>query len=86
MYLWDFHDVDNLSEFLVNSGKEISIASIEFVLAPELGSVERRNWLVHLHYVRGEFDECLKLTKDLLSETRGMCEYANYVQVQKIPF
>ncbi|KAF2364093.1 Tetratricopeptide repeat [Trinorchestia longiramus] len=48
--------------------------------APELGSVERRNWLVHLHYVRGEYDECLKLTKELLAETRGMCEYANYVQ------
>ncbi|KAA0192276.1 hypothetical protein HAZT_HAZT010886 [Hyalella azteca] len=48
--------------------------------APELGSVDRRNWLVHLHYVRCEYDDCLRLTKELLAETRGMCEYANYVQ------
>ena len=24
--------------------------------APELPSLERRNWLIHLHYVRKEFD------------------------------
>ena len=26
------------------------------VLAPELPSLERRNWLIHLHYVRKEFE------------------------------
>ncbi|XP_045128837.1 Bardet-Biedl syndrome 4 protein-like isoform X2 [Portunus trituberculatus] len=48
--------------------------------APELQTVERRNWLIHLHYVRKEFDVCKQLIREQLEETRGMCEYANYVQ------
>ncbi|KAK3872538.1 hypothetical protein Pcinc_022383 [Petrolisthes cinctipes] len=48
--------------------------------APELQTVERRNWLIHLHYVRREFDMCKQLIREQLEETRGMCEYANYVQ------
>ncbi|XP_042211693.1 Bardet-Biedl syndrome 4 protein-like [Homarus americanus] len=48
--------------------------------APELQTVERRNWLIHLHYVRKEFDLCKQLIREQLEETRGMCEYANYVQ------
>lgn len=48
--------------------------------APELQTVERRNWLIHLHYVRKEFDHCKQLIREQLEETRGMCEYANYVQ------
>ncbi|KAK8741087.1 hypothetical protein OTU49_002489 [Cherax quadricarinatus] len=48
--------------------------------APELQTVERRNWLIHLHYVRKEFDLCKHLIREQLEETRGMCEYANYVQ------
>ncbi|XP_076068138.1 Bardet-Biedl syndrome 4 isoform X2 [Oratosquilla oratoria] len=48
--------------------------------APELQTIERRNWLIHLHYVRKEFDTCKQLIKEQLEETRGMCEYANYVQ------
>ena len=30
------------------------------VLAPELPSLERRNWLIHLHYVRKEFEVMLQ--------------------------
>ena len=26
------------------------------LLAPELPALERRNWLIHLHYVRKEFE------------------------------
>ncbi|KAK7068109.1 Bardet-Biedl syndrome 4 protein, partial [Halocaridina rubra] len=48
--------------------------------APELQTVERRNWLIHVHYVRKEFDVCKHLIREQLEETRGMCEYANYVQ------
>ena len=33
------------------------------VLAPELPSLERRNWLIHLHYVRKEFE--VRLQKNL---------------------
>ncbi|KAG7174590.1 Bardet-Biedl syndrome 4-like, partial [Homarus americanus] len=52
--------------------------------APELQTVERRNWLIHLHYVRKEFDLCKQLIREQLEETRGMCEYANYVQNLKL--
>ena len=47
---------------------------------PELQNFERRNWLIHLHYVRKEFDKCKTLIREQLSETNGMCEYAVYVQ------
>ena len=49
-------------------------------IAPELPVFERRNWLIHLHYVRKEFDSCKSLIKEQLAETGGMCEYAVYVQ------
>uniref|UniRef100_A0ABM0MBG2 Bardet-Biedl syndrome 4 protein-like n=1 Tax=Saccoglossus kowalevskii TaxID=10224 RepID=A0ABM0MBG2_SACKO len=48
--------------------------------APELPIFERRNWLIHLHYVRKEFNTCKSLIKEQLEETQGMCEYAVYVQ------
>jgi Bardet-Biedl syndrome 4 protein len=49
-------------------------------LAPELPIQERQNWLIHLHYIRKEFDECRFLIKEQLAESRGVCEYAVYVQ------
>ena len=48
--------------------------------APELPTLERRNWLIHNHYVRKEFDTCKAIIRSQLEETHGMCEYANYVQ------
>ncbi|XP_076365084.1 Bardet-Biedl syndrome 4 isoform X1 [Tachypleus tridentatus] len=48
--------------------------------APEIPSLERRNWLIHLHYIRKEVDVCKVLIKEQLDETQGMCEYALYVQ------
>jgi len=51
-----------------------------FVAAPELSIHERRNWLIHLHYVRKEFDECKMAVKEQLAESHGICEYAVYVQ------
>ena len=50
------------------------------VSAPELPTLERRNWLIHLHYTRKEFDACKSIIRSQLDETRGMCEYANYIQ------
>ena len=43
-------------------------------------TLERRNWLIHLHYTRKEFDACKSIIRSQLDETRGMCEYANYIQ------
>lgn len=51
-----------------------------YFIAPELPIFERRNWLIHLHYVRKEFDVCKSIIKDQLAESGGMCEYAVYTQ------
>ena len=48
--------------------------------APELSIHEQRNWLIHLHYIRKEFDECKMVVKEQLAESQGICEYAVYVQ------
>eukprot|EP00758_Cryptobia_borreli_P003134 Tbor_TRINITY_DN3550_c0_g1::TRINITY_DN3550_c0_g1_i1::g.2861::m.2861/K16531/BBS4; Bardet-Biedl syndrome 4 protein len=37
---------------------------------------ERRNWLIHLLYVRHDFKECLAIIEEQLKESQGMCEYA----------
>lgn len=29
-----------------------------FFTAPELPIVERRNWLIHQHYIRKDYDSC----------------------------
>uniref|UniRef100_A0A673CXM3 Bardet-Biedl syndrome 4 n=1 Tax=Sphaeramia orbicularis TaxID=375764 RepID=A0A673CXM3_9TELE len=42
--------------------------------------VERRNWLIHQHYIRKDYDTCKMIIKEQLQETTGMCEYAIYVQ------
>ena len=42
---------------------------------------ERKNWLIHLLYVRQEFDECMKIIDGQLRESRGLCEYAIFVKV-----
>ncbi|EDV29784.1 uncharacterized protein TRIADDRAFT_18483 [Trichoplax adhaerens] len=51
-----------------------------FYIAPELSIFERRNWLIHMHYLKKEFDACKALIKEQLAETHGLCEYAIYVQ------
>lgn len=48
--------------------------------APEIPIFERKNWLIHLHYIRKEYESCKALIKEQLAETNGMCEYAVYVQ------
>ena len=41
---------------------------------------ERRNWLIHLLYVRQEYAECMSLVEEQLREAGGLCEYALYVK------
>uniref|UniRef100_A0A8D3CUJ0 BBSome complex member BBS4 n=1 Tax=Scophthalmus maximus TaxID=52904 RepID=A0A8D3CUJ0_SCOMX len=48
--------------------------------APELPIVERRNWLIHQHYILKDYETCKANIKEQLQETNGMCEYAIYVQ------
>ena len=54
--------------------------SLLFSTAPDIPIFERRNWLIHLHYVRKEYEQCKFLIKEQLGESGGMCEYAVYVQ------
>lgn len=60
--------------------KVIFIYLFNILAAPELPIFERRNWLIHLHYIRKEFETCKGLVKEQLEESNGMCEYAVYVQ------
>lgn len=41
---------------------------------------ERRNWLIHVLYVRQEYTDCLALIEEQLRECRGQCEYPLYVK------
>ncbi|KAF7237770.1 Bardet-Biedl syndrome 4 protein [Varanus komodoensis] len=47
---------------------------------PELPILEKRNWLIHLYYIRKDYDLCKIAIKEQLQETQGLCEYAIYVQ------
>jgi len=41
---------------------------------------DKRNWLIHLLYVRQDFTECLNVIEDQLRACKGACEYAIYVK------
>lgn len=45
----------------------------------DLPVIERRNWLIHQHYVRNEFGVAKKIIEEQLQETNGECEFALYV-------
>lgn len=36
----------------------------------------KRNYLIHLLYVRKEFDECLRLIEDTLAQVNEVCAHA----------
>ncbi|XP_012867507.1 PREDICTED: Bardet-Biedl syndrome 4 protein isoform X2 [Dipodomys ordii] len=48
--------------------------------APEFPILERQNWLIHLHYIRKDYEACKAVIKEQLQESQGLCEYAIYVQ------
>ena len=48
--------------------------------ATEIPLFERRNWLLHLHYVRKEYAICKALINEVLTESGDVCEYAMYVK------
>lgn len=48
--------------------------------AISLPVIERRNWLIHSHYVRKEYETCKALIAEQLKETNGECEHAAYIQ------
>ncbi|KAK7808029.1 hypothetical protein U0070_022682 [Myodes glareolus] len=56
------------------------IASVPNDSSPEFPIVEKQNWLIHLHYIRKDYEACKAVIKEQLQETQGLCEYAIYVQ------
>lgn len=48
--------------------------------APDIPIFERRNWLIHLHYIRKDYTNCKSLLQEVLLESKEMCEYALYVK------
>ncbi|XP_054989915.1 Bardet-Biedl syndrome 4 protein isoform X1 [Sorex araneus] len=48
--------------------------------APDFPILEKQNWLIHLHYIRKDYEACKAVIKEQLQETQGLCEYAIYVQ------
>lgn len=49
-------------------------------VVPDLPVIERRNWLIHLHYIQKDYDRCKAIINEQLAETGGMCEYAVYAK------
>ena len=41
---------------------------------------EKRNWLIHILFIRHDFEECLKVIEQQLLLCHGLCEYALYVK------
>jgi hypothetical protein len=55
-------------------------AAVASLASPALVMREKRNWLIHMLYVRHDMDECLALIEEQLKECAGLCEYAIYVK------
>ncbi|GET93301.1 hypothetical protein, conserved [Leishmania tarentolae] len=64
-----------------NASAASTTANAQQKLLQELQAIrERRNWLIHLLYVRQEYSNCLQVIEAQLYETGGTCEYALYVK------
>eukprot|EP01046_Picozoa_sp_COSAG06_P051687 COSAG06_NODE_8492_length_2152_cov_1.500244_1_plen_382_part_10 len=49
-------------------------------MASNTTSREKRNWLIHLLYIRQDYKECMKAVEQQLTECNGQSEYALYVK------
>lgn len=64
-----------------NRNAALSSPNPQQELAQKLQAIrERRNWLIHILYVRQEYTNCLQVIEAQLRETEGTCEYALYVK------
>lgn len=48
--------------------------------AQAINSKDKLNWLVHVLFLRQDFDECLKIIESMLDESQGRSEYANFLK------
>lgn len=44
-------------------------------------SLEILNWMIHIKYIRREFDQCKILAEEELQRSNNYGEYANYILV-----
>lgn len=51
------------------------------VSAPEPQLLENRNWLIHYHFSRSEFEVCKLIIKEELEKTSGKAEFSTYIKV-----
>eukprot|EP00352_Strombidinopsis_acuminata_P009431 CAMPEP_0176358750 /NCGR_PEP_ID=MMETSP0126-20121128/15806_1 /TAXON_ID=141414 ORGANISM="Strombidinopsis acuminatum, Strain SPMC142" /NCGR_SAMPLE_ID=MMETSP0126 /ASSEMBLY_ACC=CAM_ASM_000229 /LENGTH=95 /DNA_ID=CAMNT_0017713111 /DNA_START=32 /DNA_END=319 /DNA_ORIENTATION=+ len=49
-------------------------------LAQAINRKDIKNWLMHILFLRQDYDECLKLIEQLLEESDGRSEYATYLK------
>mmetsp|Transcript_29413 Transcript_29413/g.79061 ORF Transcript_29413/g.79061 Transcript_29413/m.79061 type:complete len:409 (+) Transcript_29413:107-1333(+) len=47
---------------------------------PSSKAREHNNWLIHMHYVQQDYDECLKLIEEELKLHNGLCEFPIYIK------
>jgi hypothetical protein len=45
---------------------------------------ERKNWLIHLLYVRQDYDECMRVIEEQLRACNGLCEYPLYAKGEEV--
>jgi Bardet-Biedl syndrome 4 protein len=41
---------------------------------------EKFNWLIHVLFLRQEYDQCVKIIEEMLHESKGRSEYALYAK------
>lgn len=71
--------LDREDTFVSKPGTATQPAKPKPKKAPELPIYERRNWLIHLYYIRKEYEQCKAIIKEQLAETNNSSEYALYV-------
>ena len=46
--------------------------------------LHRKNWQIHLLYVRQEFDQCLEIIEEQITASKCLCEYPIFVKGNKM--
>jgi len=62
------------------AGVQLGVRGRTAAMASNTTSREKRNWLIHLLYIRQDYKECMKAVEQQLTECNGQSEYALYVK------
>nr|CAD7448090.1 unnamed protein product [Timema bartmani] len=69
----------SLTSTLCNRSEDGHEAGEYSLTTPESPLLESRNWLIHIHYCRREFDVCRMYIQEELERSSRMAEYPNYI-------